>query len=105
MRPFVLSHAAAADLDDIYEYIAKDNPSAAARLVDAIYDQIVALTQMPGMGHRRPDLADDPRILIWPVGSYLILYTVQDSPPNAIQVWAIAHGKRDIAALIRRRGL
>ncbi|HET9577408.1 MAG TPA: type II toxin-antitoxin system RelE/ParE family toxin [Usitatibacter sp.] len=39
-------------LEDIFEYIAADNPDAAARTVEAIFERAQLLAQFPEMGHR-----------------------------------------------------
>lgn len=39
-------------LEDIYAYIAADNPSAAARTVQGIYDRAQDLSQSPELGYR-----------------------------------------------------
>lgn len=99
MKRFVLSPEAAQDLNDIWEYIAEDSLDAADRFLGKLYDQILALAQTPGMGHRREDVAEDRPLLFWPVGNYLILYNAK----GFIAIVAVAHGKRDIPAFIRRR--
>ena len=102
MKRFVLSPEAAQDLNDIWEYIADDSLDAADRFLGKLYDQILALVQTPGMGHRREDLAEDRPLLFWPVGNYLIIYT---ATKGFIEIIAVVHGKRDIPAFIRRRGI
>ena len=74
MKRFVLSPEAVHDLYDIWEYIAEDSLDAADRFLAKLYNQILALAQTRGMGHRREDLAEDRPFLFWPVGNYLILY-------------------------------
>ncbi|NIO19634.1 MAG: type II toxin-antitoxin system RelE/ParE family toxin, partial [Candidatus Aenigmarchaeota archaeon] len=39
-------------LKDIYDYIAQDNPSAAARVVQGIYEKAQLLRRFPEIGHR-----------------------------------------------------
>ena len=41
-------------LQDIYEYIAADNPDAAARTVQGIYDRAQDLATFPEIGQRKP---------------------------------------------------
>ena len=38
-------------LKDIHDYIAKDNPKAAVRVVDGIYDRVQMLKDNPHIGH------------------------------------------------------
>jgi plasmid stabilization system protein ParE len=100
MKRFLLAPEAAQDLNDIWDYIAADNLDAADRYIGKLYDQILALAETPGMGHQREDLAENLPLLFWPVGNYLIIYRARE---GFIEVVAIAHGKRDIPAFIRRR--
>ncbi len=102
MKRFVLAPAAEQDLDDIWSYIAADNLDAADRFLEKLYDQIVALGETPGMGHRREDLAENRPILFWPVGNYLILYRHHQ---GLVEVVAVVHGKRDIPTFISHRGM
>jgi plasmid stabilization system protein ParE len=43
---------AAAWLEDIYRYIAQDNPQAAQRAVNAIHEKVQLLKTFPLLGHR-----------------------------------------------------
>lgn len=101
MKRFVLAPEAAEDLDEIWEYIARDDIDAADRFLAKLHTEIGALAETPGMGHRRKDLAEDRSLLFWPVGNYLILYRANK---EQIEIVAIVRS-RDIPSLIRRRGL
>ncbi len=48
------------DLDDIAEYIALDNPGAAARLVRKTFDRVERLKKFPKSGRRPPELHRTP---------------------------------------------
>ena len=100
MSGYVLSTEAEFDLDEIWEYIAADNPDAADRWITNLFDAFEALGQTPGMGHRREDLTAYP-VLFWPVGAYLIIYRVASLP---IEIVAVTQGARDIPAFLSRRG-
>jgi toxin ParE1/3/4 len=39
-------------LRDIHDYIAEDNPEAASRVVEGIYEKAQLLRQFPELGHR-----------------------------------------------------
>ena len=54
---------------------------------------------MPGIGHWRHDLTDEP-VKFFSVYSYLIVYRPNTEP---LQVIAILHGRRDIERLLRER--
>lgn len=57
---FVLHPEALQDLDEIWEYIAQDNPDAADRVIIEIFSALDLLASSPSMGHRRPELTSDP---------------------------------------------
>jgi plasmid stabilization system protein ParE len=99
MKEYVLSTGADLDLDDIWEFIAEDNISAADRWIEKLFDAFEALAQNPGMGHKREDLTASP-ILFWPVGAYLILYRVQN---ERVEIVALTQGARDIPSFLRQR--
>ncbi len=51
MKRFRLSPEAAANIREIWEFIAEDNVSAAGRIRQELYDAIRGLAKMPGKGH------------------------------------------------------
>ena len=73
MTPFVLTPLARQDLEEIWDYLARDNPQAAERVLTNIEAIIRKLARTPGMGHLREDLADR-RHRFFLVYSYLIVY-------------------------------
>jgi toxin ParE1/3/4 len=85
---------AAAELDDIWYYIAKASGSIerADRLVDAISDRFHLLSDHPRLGRERPDLR--PGLRSFPVGDYVIIYGIDDS--DDVRILHILHGRRDI---------
>ena len=99
MKKYVLSAAAEADLNAIWEYIAEDNVDAADRWIDKLFDAFEALGQNPNMGHRREDLTLFP-VLFWPVAAYLVIYRVQG---RYVEIVAVAHGARDIPVFLAQR--
>jgi len=53
------------------------------------------LAQNPRLGHKRPDLTDEP-VLFWPVRRwYLVIYQRETKP---LQVVRILHGARDASS-------
>ena len=91
-----------ADLNDIWGYLAEDNPDAADRTTDRIAAAIDALAPFPYQGHRRSDLTSRPSRFT-SVGNYLIAYA-QDKKP--LWILAIMHGRRSprvVAAILRGR--
>ena len=79
-------------LEDIFEYIAADNPSAAARTVQEIYERAQVLATFPEIGHRYVASLRNVRILLY--GHYRIAYLVKDG--GNVDVLGVFHGSLDI---------
>ena len=95
MSLYYLTPKAAEGIESIWEYIAEDSGVRRAdKLVDDIFTAIENLADMPGMGHRREDLADET-LLAWPVHSYLVVY--RDRRP--LEVVDVVSGYRDLFEL------
>lgn len=56
MAEVVWSEPALSDLDAIADYIALDNPEAAAQLIQRIFDYIDSLAAHPELGSKPPEL-------------------------------------------------
>lgn len=82
------------DLDEIWYYIAVDNPAAADRTIDKIRQRLEQLAMFPESGRTRPDFGPNARSLN--VGNYLVLYTVA---VNAVEIIRVVHGARDLTDL------
>lgn len=80
-------------LDDIYEYIAADNPQAAARTAEGIYERAQDLRRFPELGFRYTASPRNVRILLY--GHYRIAYLLKDD--GNIDILGIFHGALDIA--------
>jgi len=99
---YALHLEAFADLDNIRDYIAQDNPDAADRVMSEIFDAIRGLVPYPHQGHRRPDLTSRPLRFVL-VREYLIAYAPEEKP---LWVVAVIHGRRSpriMAAILRSR--
>jgi toxin ParE1/3/4 len=78
---------ALADLDEIFAYVARDNPEAAARLVARIEDLAARLAASPYMG----EATRKSRFRRFPVGNYLIVYEVG---ADEVIIHYVRHGAR-----------
>ena len=96
---YVISKDAEADLDGIWEYIASDSTEAADRWASQLRSAIELIARNPGLGHTRKDLTAYP-VLFWPVGSYLVIYRLQN---DLVEIVAVTQGARDIPSFLRRR--
>ena len=102
MSGYVFTPLAAADVFHIWSFIADDNPDAADRVEEAIYDACAWLASAPLSGHVRPDLTPRP-LRFWSLTSfpnYVIVYRPGTTP---LQVAAVLHGKRNLRRLLRER--
>jgi len=77
------------NLDAEAAFVALDNPSAAARLVDTIARTVGLLAQHPGMGC--PGRVEGTRELVVANTPYLIPYRVRN---NAVEILRVFHGAR-----------
>jgi plasmid stabilization system protein ParE len=87
------------DLDEIWDYIAKDSIENADRRIAKLLDAFETIAARPGIGHKREDLVPHG-VLLWPVGAYVIVYRATSLP---IEIVAITQGSRDIPALLGHR--
>lgn len=101
MSRFVLTTEAKSDLREIHEFIRRDSPEAARRVVEEIRAAMRKLAANPGIGHLREDLAPGP-VRFWLVYSYLIIYR---PTPKPIRILRVMHGARDLASELSRGGL
>ncbi len=79
-------------LEDIFEYIAADNPQAAGRTVQGIYERAQVLTRFPEIGYRYLASSRNVRILLY--GHFRIAYLVKDDVN--IDILGVFHGSLDI---------
>lgn len=77
------------DLEEIGDYISRDNRAAADRVVTSILDQVQSLTTHPHIG--RPGRVPETRELVIPDTPYIAPYR---APGDEVQVLAVLHGAR-----------
>lgn len=97
MPPFRLKRIALEDLKGIVRYIAADNPAAARKFRDDLYEKFRFLALNPRIAPERPDLAPNLRYL--PYGNYLIFYLPEEDGPEeeGILIIRVLHGARLIS--------
>ena len=98
MAEFVLTRSAREDLDELWTFVAAANIDAANRLLTEIEAAIQHLTEMPRLGHRRPDLTVED-VRLWPVASHLIVYREVDP----LLIVRVLSRYRDIASILAER--
>ena len=102
MSSFRLHPDVVSDLEEIWDYIAEDNPDAADRAVADIFESLQTLVTFPHQGFQRPDLTTRP-LRFKLVGDFLIAYAPDEAP---LLVVAVLHGRRNprvMAAILRDR--
>lgn len=87
----VIREEAAEDLDDIHDWIAKDSPTSAVRVVRTLRGRMndVLLPELVNIG--RPGRSKGTRELVeWP---YIIVYTVNEER-SVVTIVGVVHGAR-----------
>lgn len=77
------------DLEGIGDYVARDNPAAAARLIDRIFEQTAALAANAYRG--RVGRAPDTRELVVASTPFIVPYRIRG---DDIEILAVFHGAR-----------
>ena len=87
----VVGESAYRDLDEIYLWIAKDNPAAADRVINRIIDSTELLGNFPYIGHVGRAVGTQE----WVVAglAYIVVYTV-DPEADELAVIGVFHGAR-----------
>lgn len=80
-------------LEDIYRYIARDNPVAAHRVIKGIHTKAELIRDFPGIGHVYRELPEgEVRVLLY--GHYRIAYLLKSD--ESAEILGVFHGALDI---------
>jgi toxin ParE1/3/4 len=90
MKDLTFSANARRALDEILEYISKDNPRAAVALVERIIDKCEKLASFPNSGTLDEGLG--PGIRFTSVGMYVIYFRAF---AEGVRIESVRHGARD----------
>ncbi len=93
----MISNDTLADLQEIWTFIAQDNPSKATEIINKIYYRFDMLPKFPYMGTERSDILNQLRF--FPFQNYRIFYSIND---NFLEIYAILSKGQDIDHLIKR---
>ena len=93
MKQVLFSPLASNDLEEIGDFIAKDNPDRALTFIREIKDKCMRLAFPSAIGVPRPELAEGIRMLTH--GRYLIFYRDDE---RAVRIERVMHGARDIGS-------
>lgn len=98
-RRLLLSPLAAADLEDIADYIARDNPVRAASFVAELEATCRAVAATPDRYPARADLAPGLRMAVH--GRYLVFF--RDLPGEAaVRIERVLHSARNLPRLLQQ---
>ena len=84
------------DLDHIEDYISRDNPQAARRLLQRLRDACFTLAEQPLMGRARSELGSDIRSFVVPKTRYVIVYRPVE---DGVQIIHVRQGSQNINRL------
>jgi len=94
-RRLILSERAEADLEEIADYIAKDNPHAAMRMVTALHVKCRLVAEQPELYPVIEDVSPSfRRALARPYGIWFQILS-----DGAVRIERIVHGARDLPSL------
>jgi len=85
----LFSTLAELDLEEIADYIARDNPRRALSFIGEIRERCQKIVAFPAAAPRRDEFGEGIRVV--PFGRYLIFYTVE---PDAVRIERILSGSR-----------
>jgi toxin ParE1/3/4 len=96
-RRLLLSPRAAADLEEIADYIARDSPGRAASFVTELEAKCRAVAATPELYPTRDDLAAGLRMAVH--GRYRVLYR-DLTGENTVRIERVLHSARNLPRLI-----
>jgi addiction module RelE/StbE family toxin len=82
---------AAEDLENICEWIERDNPEAARRVARTIYDECTRLKDFPNLGRTSRRMAGRRELTFAPL-PYIVVYQVKS---DVVEISRIFHGAQD----------
>jgi len=97
MQKIRIAEKAGNDLEDIWEYVAQNDPEAARKLIKLITRKFKVLRDNPQIGREEKRMLDTFRS--FPVSNYIIFYKPID---NGVEIGRILHAARDIDKILGR---
>lgn len=99
MKTYLVAPEAEGDLRQIWRYLLGEAGLAIAdRIQGELVDAFEGLADVPGKGHKRPDLTSCD-VLFFSVYQYMIVYRRTE----LVEIVAVLHGKRDVKRLLKTR--
>jgi toxin ParE1/3/4 len=96
MNRYKIAPAARSDLDGVWDYLGvqEENPTAAYRQIEMLYDKFSLLAANPLLGEVRNDLGPDLRSFV--ARKYVVVYRLIG---GRIEIVRVVHAARDIRAV------
>jgi plasmid stabilization system protein ParE len=99
VKPYLVAPEAEGDLQQIWRYLLGEAGLAIAnRIQGDLVDAFEGLADLPGKGHKRPDLTSRD-VLFFSVYQYMIVYR----RTALVEIVAVLHGKRNVKRLLKTR--
>jgi plasmid stabilization system protein ParE len=99
VKRYLVAPEAEDDLRQIWRYLLGEAGLAIAnRIQSELVDAFEGLADVPGKGHKRPDLTNRD-VLFFSVYQYMIVYRRTE----LVEIVAILHGKRDVKRILKTR--
>ena len=95
MTSYVIDPDAAEDMDDIYDYLRKENRTAAAKLITDLYATFDTIVDNPDMGRPYEDFV--PGLQDFVFRKYHIFYRVTK---DTIYIKRVIHGASDLTKIV-----
>jgi toxin ParE1/3/4 len=98
VKPLQRRRLADRDVADAIDYYLTESPTVALRFVDTLEQALSHIQKHPATGSPRyAHELDIPGLRCWPLKRfpYLVFYSERS---DAIEVWRVLHGRRDIPA-------
>ncbi len=100
MSAFQLTEAAYRDLDEILaRMVDEGREEAAYDLRSELFQAFAKLSDVPGLGHKRPDLTHRA-VVFFLVEPYMVIFDRWSDP---LTIYAVLHGSRDVKRIPRSR--
>ncbi|HLA85317.1 MAG TPA: type II toxin-antitoxin system RelE/ParE family toxin [Thermoguttaceae bacterium] len=98
MSRFTLDPRVRVDLDEIWDYIGieNNNPVAASRQIEVLYEKFLLLANEPLLGQLREDLGKNLRAFV--ARPFVVLYR---PTVHGIEVVQVVHFARDVYTVLR----
>lgn len=100
MPRLLVREKAQADLEELGQFIASDNPAAAAEVVRAVRVSFEQLARMPQLGRIVKKVKTSEKLRMWlspAFPNYLIFYR---ELPDGVDIVRVLHGARDIHRIL-----